>query len=451
MILHYLDKERITFPNERNYKDIVEFVTFVRSYIKLQNNLFDEKEESSSNIVVDLPCRSFRLSNYVGEIIFKNYIFHIFPFSFKKEEIEEPETLDLFFDNLNLFLNDAFNVRFKKINSGNCQKETTFLEILIVIFIDALENLLLRKPYYSYIEHNNNLNSIKGRINFNKYFNNFVNGEAHLINCDYAIFSFNNNINQVLKFVTKKLLNMTKKDSNKTRLKRIYSFFEELSDISLKEVKQALKSIHFNLLNKSYENIILLSKIFIYGLNNYDVENKTKANTNFCFIFRMNVLFEKFITHRLDDYLVKINKYHNYSQYNKEHLFIGDTTKTLKPDNLIKDQDNVAVAILDTKYKSVDSLSLNNISEHDLYQMVIYCLFHKSKLGILLYPLRNNDSSEFKEVTKYLNNKDKEEVKIMFVSVPFILSKEEINKRDFSRIFRCFDAILNLKEIEKIS
>ena len=134
-------------------------------------------------------------------------------------------------------------------------------------------------------------------------------------------------------------------------------------------------NLSFNQLNKDYENLVLLSKILINGLNSKDSNSyaSKNKNINFCFLFKMNVLFERFITARLNDYLKsKFEKveFKNFAQSKKKKLFVNLNKFPLKPDNLIKDRDDNTIAIIDTKYKVLDNIDISNSSNNDLYPNV---------------------------------------------------------------------------------
>lgn len=446
-LLNRSDKENIEFPKTRSLEDIEDFCNFVKKYIVLENNLFVNKEEDDNSIIsINLSSRTFRINHYLGEIIFKDTIFHIFPFPF--DEINSKESFNLFIDNFNLYLEDYFNVKFKKTeNMINYDKETCF-EFLITQFIYEIDRLLAIKPNYSYIERNTDLNKVCGRIVFNNHVKNYINGKKHLLNCEYVAFSFDNNINQILKFCIKLFLNKTKSFRNKSKLKRLSIIFEEVSDINLKLFKRLIESIHFNALNKDYKNVILLAKIILRGMIDIDIRSNSQNAINFCFIFRMDILFEKFITNRINDYLTILNKeksiYCNYPQYNDGKLFLDSNKFTLKTDNLIKDSNDNVICILDTKYKDINGF--DNVNRDDIYQIVNYVLFYKSNIGILLYPLKNNN--HFEIVTKTLNIENNfQKPKIIVAKIPFVLTKDEINKRDFSRLYKCFDEILGISPL----
>lgn len=453
MIINSLDKENIKFPDKWDSNTIIDFEQFVKKYVRFADSLFeneDEKEDKSI-INIDIDNKTFRLSDYCGEIIFNGEIFHIYPFTFDKESIDKnsSKAFSLFYANINLYLEEFLNVKFSKVLKTKDDSDDTLLEILITIFVKEIEDKLKNKPLYSYIECHDSLNKLVGRLNVNDYFRNYVNGKKHLLACDYSNFSFNNPINKVLKFTINKLLKIAKNRQNVSRLKRLSVLFDEVDDSNQKEIENIYRTLIFNQLNKDYENLILLSQILINGLNYNDTTN-VKSNsdrTNFCFLFKMNVLFEKFISARLNDYLknrFKGNDIKNYPQTRKKKLFKDLNKFPLKPDNVIMDKDENVLAIIDTKYKRMENFDIRNSSNDDLYQVAVYNLIYKPKIAILMYPLLSKEENKVIGGLdfKTLNNADSTfESKVAVMSVPLIFSEEEIGTRNFSRLYNYFALI----------
>ena len=456
MFISELDKNKIKFPDSWKIETILDFERFVKKYVSFANSLFEDGDEKGDNSIIniDLDSRTFKLSNYCGEIIFNNTIFHIYPFSFDEDFIEkEPsKSFSLFYENINLYLEDFFKVRFVKLKNLINKKDDDLLEILISIFINELELKLQNKPYYSYIDCEDSLTKLVGKLNFDEYIKNYVNGKKHLLICDYSLFSFDNSINKIIKFTLNKLIKVARNLNNINRLKRLFVLFDKVSDITRKDVERFYNNLSFNQLNKDYENLILLSKILINGLNSKDSNSyaSKNKNINFCFLFKMNVLFERFISARLNDYLKsKFEKegFKSFTQTKKKKLFVDLNKFPLKPDNLIKGQDYNTIAIIDTKYKVLDNFDISNSSNSDLYQMSVYNLIYKSKIGILMYPLQMKEEKKFVESLdfKTLNNSDPNFVsKVAVISAPIIFKEEEIKKRDFSRLYKYFDLIFKL-------
>ena len=452
-MINSLDKQDIEFPSEWDVNKILRFEQFVKKYIGFADFFVenDDDKEDNSIINIDIEKRTFRLSNYVGEIIFDNEIFHIYPFTFSEEAINSNPTkcFALFYQNLNLYLEESLQVKYAKLVKKSNHIDDTFLEILITVFVKELEDKLQDRPHYSYIEQEESLNKLVGRVNFSQYSNNYISGKKHILPCEYSIFSFNNSINKILKFTLNKLINISKNRDNLNHIKRFLVLFDEVDDISFKEVQNLFKTITFNQLNKDYKNLITLSKILLNGLNNDDSSAKKEGKelTNFCFLFKMNILFERFISARLNDYLrtnFADKGFSNFSQTTSKKLFKDLNKFPLKPDNLIKDRNNNTIAIIDTKYKVLCNFDIKNAKNSDLYQVAIYNLTYKSKLGILMYPLLFNEENTRKEELNFrtLNIFDSNfESKVAVISVPLIFKEEEIEDRNFKRLEMYFDLI----------
>lgn len=451
MIINCLDKDWIGFPESRNFEDISQFEKFLKKYLSFNHNFFRKvkKGEKQSFLMVDYNNKKFKIKNFIGEIIFKGVTFHIFPFVFDLNDIKknEEEQLELFAINLNLYLKEYFSFKSLKVDCYFKNKNSYFLELLIKIFIYELENILKNKPLHIYIEKNDDLLKKQGRIDFNKYLNNYVNGKKHILSCNYELFSFDNLINQILKFVILKLLKISKDEYNKSHLKRLVSFYEEVSDLDTHNINNLFSKIRFNSLNKEYKSILDFAKIL---LNSFNKNGETKqniissSNNNFCFLFEINILYEKFISNKLYEYLNNKKEFLNLvniPQSNEAKLFKNSSSYSLKPDNLIRrTTDNKNILIIDTKYKDEEK----NPSNEDIYQMTVYSFFYKVNNVILLYPLKNNYKEDLNNLYSLELNvnedsySDLNDPKISIYHVPLIFKKEDILNNDFSLLFHYF-------------
>ena len=454
MIINGLDKERISFPDSWQLENINKFEEFLKKYFSFNHAFFRNVKNANTQslLMIDYCNKKFKVKDFVGEIIFEETTFHIFPFVFNKKDIEknEEEELELLAINLNLYLKEYFSFKSLRVDCSVENKNGYFLELLIKIFVFELEGILKNKPLHIYIEKNNDLLKKFGRINFNIYFRNFLNAKKHILNCNYEEFSFDNLINQILRFTILKLLKISKDEYNKSHLKRLISYYEDVSDLNTNNINYLIKKIKFSSLNKEYKSILDFAKIILNGFNKPSEINKNASfidRNNFCFLFKINVMYEKFVSTKLSEYLNNNQDFLNLiniPQSSENKLFKNSSAYSLKPDNLIKSRDdNKNILIIDTKYKDVDI----NASKPDIYQMTIYSFFYKVNNVILLYPLKIN-RKEVLDKLYYLTLNIKEDLncaikepKISIYHVPFIFKKEDILNNDFSVLFNYFDNI----------
>lgn len=169
------------------------------------------------------------------------------------------------------------------------------------------------------------------------------------------------------------------------------------SDISLRKIViDDFKRINLTRLNKTYEPILNLCKIFI---GSSSLELSADKIRTFSFVFDMNVLFEEFIGE-----FIKRSFYSGYSsitlqqpirsfveeKYIDKVLVAKDIFK-LRPDIVLCQTDKEPTIIVDTKYKILDGADRKEgVHQADLYQMNAYAQKYNCQNIILLYPRLDN-------------------------------------------------------------
>ena len=283
---------------------------------------------------------------------------------------DKAESTDL----INLDANDTFK-------SSNIYAE---------LFIINVKKLLLKGLYKEYINKNECLNSIKGRIDFKSTIDKqtLVNGKIY---CDYDEYEENNIFNQIIKNIALKLYKS--KDLSKTNKKKLNSIIFSFNKVDYIEIKKNdFKNLKYNKMNSHY---YLMMKICELILNN-QMLSEDSGKYEFMDLFNddknMNIVFELFINKFYQQELPKQYKvkYQSILKWN----FIGgnkDLLPDMKMDTLITSKDETIV--LDTKYYKnyfvENGYGKKELRSNHFYQMVSYLnnIECDNKLrGILLYP-----------------------------------------------------------------
>ena len=162
--------------------------------------------------------------------------------------------------------------------------------MLIYLFAKNLLDLITKNVNKSYIDREENVSFLKGKILFNEHItNNAVFQDRFFARFDE--FSEDNRLNQILKYTTHLLLNVSADFSN---LKLLQQIAFVLSEITFTKVTISdFEQVHLTRLNMEFEPILNLCKLFI---SQSSVELSVDKISTFSFVFDMNVLFERFIS-----------------------------------------------------------------------------------------------------------------------------------------------------------
>ena len=288
----------------------------------------------------------------------------------------------------------------------------------IVLYI-RLKKILQQGTYNEYVEYNEDLPYIKGRIDIlNTIRSNSLKMKNRVI-CNYEDYSENNLINKIIKTTIYYLLNCDIMKNNRIRLKKLYYIFENVELIN-DPTNILWNNIKFNNLNNKYIVIIRICKFILNNLiinKDSEKEEFSKVDDNQAY----HELFERFIRNYLNIYYKKYRKNPvsldvkrdtmewdiDEEKYNVNKKYIP----TMHTDVTISKNDKVK--ILDAKFyshilsnKGINGSNALRINTNNWYQMFSYVMNKKWKMerrykkpkisGMILYASTGNEFNNFK-------------------------------------------------------
>ena len=264
------------------------------------------------------------------------------------------------------------------------RKKADFFEVIIYLFSKNLLELLKIDFRKGYIEHDESLFFLRGKILFTQ------DAKVNLSRvdktfCRYSDFSEDILLNQVFRYTAWVLLRLTKDPENYRILNELIFM---LSDITPRRVEPSdFDQIHIDRLNRQYKPVVSLAKLFI---TNSSVELSNSELETFSFLFDMNALFEEFVAGYISKnkgYLVSENSKVIAQGVGRVKYLVDrpEAQFRLKPDIIIE-KDGKKL-IIDTKYKILDPNDQKlGVSQSDLYQVLAYALKFSCPNVVLLYP-----------------------------------------------------------------
>ena len=279
-----------------------------------------------------------------------------------------------------------FNIPDKNIS--NLEKYSgSFFEILVGMFSEELLNKVQNSAHHEYVIDENNHTYLRGKLLMSAHLksNGFIANKFYIQTDD---FTANNILNQTLKFVSTGLYNITTEPDNKKRIRKCLALFDEVDSVRINRAQ--VSRIKLNRINKRFENLLMLAKLFI---NNQTLVAKSGKHESWTILIDMNELFENFIAQALKNGL-KYSKYNIITQGPQKRFVynIQDDRAVFvtKPDISIMLQGTV-IQIADTKYKILAEDDLKyGVSQADLYQMFAYSRKYRTSDITLIYPMTNN-------------------------------------------------------------
>lgn len=253
-----------------------------------------------------------------------------------------------------------------------------------------------------YIERNDDLSIIKGRIRFNKSISLFVQ-KKKLINCEYDMYSEDTFMNQIIKttlinLIGEELINFRRRK----QLKEIMPYLDNVSLIDLSSIEW--KKIQFNRNNQNYKMLITIC-YFIFK-NYLLTESSGKYKALMFSDEQMNLVFQNFILNYYKDY-IRINKIDGRVEARRIKNTIDESKENYGIEFLPEMQSDIMIdvndktLIIDTKY--YNSILSTNFEKKRLHSSNIYQIhdyvMHESYInknevsGMLLYAKTDEEIS----------------------------------------------------------
>lgn len=300
--------------------------------------------------------------------------------------------------NIYYMLSYAYNVlkqdSFEKLGEEDFEN---IYDLLSEILIIGIRKQVKQGVYKEYINIDEPLSMVRGKIDINKSIQLKVKSSAKL-HCAYDEFSSDNILNQILKSTCTKLIKTDEINlAKKKKLKSLMFYFGEVSDISIKHIEWSKLRYHKN--NLTYKMLMNICYLINEGL----IVNETQGNNKFITFIKdrqMATLYEKFIYefYRQEFPQCKV-KYQEQIKWKSDDNYI-DFLPNMNTDISIS-RGNKKL-IIDTKFYS-ECMQKNYLSNNkslisgNLYQIFTYVKnsnFNGEVSGMLLYPTVSYEVSE---------------------------------------------------------
>lgn len=265
------------------------------------------------------------------------------------------------------------------------------LELVAAYFVGLVEERLERGLYRAYVEQEENLGVIRGRIAFvQDTRNNLI--LRHRTYCRYSELLWDIPENQVLRFVAHALAGWNFGVETTSRLHSVDHRMDEVSRPRF--VPTDLDRFAYHRLNADYEPMHRLCRLFLEEMSLSEEQGRETLNG---FLLDMNDLFERFVTEALR------RESKGWEVSDQESGYLGRRPRTggsgwrdairIRPDIVLRRGGTVG-AVLDCKFKRTSS---DSFKHHDFYQVTSYCTALNTGRGALIYPRSELDLEQIDE------------------------------------------------------
>jgi 5-methylcytosine-specific restriction enzyme subunit McrC len=361
-------------------------------------NLYYESSSKKQRFI-DFRKNEIVPRNWIGTIHVRSndeeYVINLLPKIFHKEKhIYTTKETDSIFAHVLWWLSGSEKQNYSTIDSSLGALESDFLEILVFMFSSYTLEIFSATSYHYYDTVNEELETVKGQIDFNKYVENYAAGNRHKLPCIFDSFQYDNQFNRIVKYVSTILKDFTKNKQTKRNLEEILFILDEVEYTTTSP--EDCDKVVLNPIYTEFKTILDNCKMFLSSLSIY----KWKDDYNvFALLIPSEKLFENFIYSTLKLNAIPQISNVSRSRPGRSHLVrqvpsLVANRYGMVNDIVVKLEDNSYI-LFDTKYKKIYNTKIQeeedidpvyNILQADIYQMVSYAVGSGiSDIG-LIYP-----------------------------------------------------------------
>ena len=264
-------------------------------------------------------------------------------------------------------------------------KRMSLIDAFVLVFADSLLDALREGPDRSYVQREENLGVVRGRLVMSEHARrNSIHRERLFVRYDEL--SEDTKLNRLMKATCRLLMGRVRSFDIARRLREILLRFDGVSDAlpNGDELNMTLTRQ-----NKRFQTHLDFCRLVWGG------ESPTLApgkDTSFSLLFSMHRLFEAFIAAVLQSHKADLGlQLHRIEAQSKgPHLVCDEGDRPhfrLRPDVVGFRDKEVTEFVLDTKWKRLKAgAPIRSVSESDAYQLYAYAKQYDAPLSVLLYP-----------------------------------------------------------------
>lgn len=275
-----------------------------------------------------------------------------------------------------------------KIDAGQVtaldwQRET-LLEILIRLFSEKLVDAVRQGMPRRYVEHADDLPTLRGRLNVTRQFTALA-IESSRLACRFDALIPDIALNRIMKAAVTRLSRIARTTDNQRRLRELAFAYADIADVPVLALRW--DEVTLDRTNARWRELLNLARLL---LAERFQTTSVGGGDGFSLLFEMNTLFEEYIARMLKRALADTDL-RVVSQGGRLYCLQTDDRRGLfqtRPDILIKRGDAV-VQVIDTKWKRIAARiddPKQGVSQADVYQMMAYGRLYDCDQLTLLYP-----------------------------------------------------------------
>jgi len=306
-----------------------------------------------------------------------------------------------------------------KIDAGQVtalhwQRET-LLEILIRLFSEKLVDAVRQGLPRRYVEHADDLPTLRGRLNVMRQFTALA-VEPSRLACRFDALTPDIALNRIMKAAITRLSRIARTTDNQRRLRDLAFAYADIADVPVAALRW--DEVTLDRTNARWRELLNLARLL---LGDRFQTTSAGGSDGFSLLFEMNILFEEYVARMLRRALADTDL-RVVGQGGRLYCLETDERRGLfqtRPDILIK-RDSDIVQIIDTKWKRIAARiddPKQGVSQADVYQMMAYGRLYGCSKLTLLYPHHRKAGCEEGVIGDYAINGSEDRLELFAIDV----------------------------------
>lgn len=353
-----------------------------------------------------------KTNSYIGTVNFHSFKLTIIPKIYSKDNPEIWKNIALCI----YYVNDFDTAKFFELSKIKFENESQILQDFIIMgFALECENLIRHGLLKSYVNHQENLSFLRGKLILKNQFQNDISKNAKFF-CEYDELEYDNIENRIILDSLLISERLVQSESLKRKIFVLINQFSQLvskTTITLYDIERIMSN--YDRQNFRYFQIHTFCKLIKENSGISDFYSQ-KISYSIPFFVNMNEIFEKFVTKLFLDFF---NSGTVYAQKTQKAWNIDDKGSIkIRPDIILKDSKNKSITIIDAKYK-------DRLYESDLYQIGFYIHEYRDPhyTGDEAYAILPKYYAEKSEKREYVATKSKIKIHARYLDVNHFIQK----------------------------
>ena len=309
----------------------------------------------------------------------------------------------------------------------------SLLDLVALLFAEATEGVVRRGLMAGYIEREEALGVVRGRILPDRQMLQRF-GQLDRIICRFDELEHDIDENRLLVAALRAAARRVITPSVHRRLGRLRAVLEPVCDPTGLDLRMLRREITYNRLNAHYEQAHGLAWFVLRALGINDLLDPGSTRS-FAFLLDMNLLFERFVE-RLVGRVLDSRLYQVDAQVAHSSIIWDETTQRpysrVRPDLVVRRRGTVDHRLaIDAKYKLYDD---RRVAPSDIYQTFLYAYALSSRgtgaspTALLLYPASSSERRPIRLKVRSLHTRQGADIVGMGIPIPDALNELQCNE-----------------------